>query len=70
MNNMGMAMQWMNNIFNNAKKMQSNPMAQNVENMLNKHDEKGLEQMARNICKERGIDADTLYNNMKKHFNM
>lgn len=70
MNNMMMAQQWMNNIFNNAKKMQSNPMAQNVEKMLNGHDEKGLEQMARNICKERGIDADMIYNNVKKHFGM
>ena len=37
-----MAQQWMNNIFNNAKKMQSNPMAQNVEKMLNGHDEKRI----------------------------
>lgn len=65
-----MAMNWMNNIFNNAKKMQSNPMAQNVQKLYQNHDEKGLEQMARNICKERGIDADKLYGNVKKHFGM
>ena len=70
MSNMSMAMNWMNNIFNNAKKMQSNPMAQNVEKLYKNHDEKGLEQMARNICKERGIDADQLYSNMKNHFGM
>lgn len=70
MNNMQMAMNWMNSIFNNAKKMQSNPMARNVEKMFNSHDEKGLEQMARNICKERGIDADKLYGNVKNHFGM
>ena len=70
MSNMQMAMNWMNNIFNNAKKMQSNPMAQNVANMYQNHDTKGLEQMARNICKERGLDADKLYSDMKNHFGM
>ena len=70
MSNFNIAMQWMNGIFNNAQKMRSNPMAQNVQKMYETHDEKGLEEMARNICKERGIDADKLYGNIKNHFGM
>ena len=70
MNNMGMAMQWMNNLMNNAQKMLSNPMAQNVLKMYQNHDEKGLEQMYRNMCKERGINADEQVNNLKKHLGL
>jgi hypothetical protein len=70
MNNMGMAMQWMNNLMNNAQKMQSNPMAQNVMKMYQNHDSKGLEQMYRNMCKERGINADEQVNNLKRHLGL
>lgn len=35
----------------------SNPMARNAMQMAQKGDSKGIEQMARNLCKEKGIDA-------------
>lgn len=54
----------------NTQKIQSNPMAQNVMAMYQNHDSKGLEQMYRNMCKERGINADEQYNNLKKHLGM
>lgn len=70
MNNMQMAMNWMNGIINNSKRTNSNPMVQNVMKMYQNHDEKGLEQMYRNMCKERGINADEQYNKLKQHLGM
>lgn len=67
MNNMQMASNWLKNIMGNTQKIQSNPMARNVANMYQNHDSKGLEQMYRNMCKERGIDADEQYNKLKQH---
>lgn len=34
------------------------PIAGNLANMIRNKDQKGIEQFARNMCKERGIDAD------------
>lgn len=70
MNNMQMASNWLKNIMGNTQKIQSNPMAQNIVNMYQNHDSKGLEQMYRNMCKERGIDADEQYNKLKQHLGM
>lgn len=67
MNNIQMASNWLKNIMGNTQKIQSNPMAQNIVNMYQNHDSKGLEQMYRNMCKERGIDADEQYNKLKQH---
>lgn len=38
----------------------NNPMINNIIEMMNCNNEKGLEQMARNIAKERGIDIDQM----------
>lgn len=70
MNNMMLASNWLKSIMGNTQKIQSNPMAQNVMAMYQNHDSKGLEQMYRNMCKERGINADEQYNNLKKHLGM
>lgn len=70
MNNMQMASNWLKNIMGNTQKIQSNPMAQNIFNMYQNHDSKGLEQMYRNMCKERGIDADEQYNKLKQHLGL
>lgn len=35
-----------------------NPMQKNALQMIMNGDEKGLESLARNICKERGIDVN------------
>ena len=44
----------------------NNPMANNLLNMIGNKDTKGLEQMARNMAKEKGLDADKLYNTYKE----
>ena len=43
----------------------NNPMASNLINLIGNKDAKGLEQMARNMAKEKGLDADKLYNDYK-----
>lgn len=63
MNPMVSAQQFLQNILSNKSMIEKNPMAQNVVNMLNNGDSKGLEQMYRNLCKERGINADEAYRN-------
>lgn len=70
MNNMQMASNWLKNIMGNTQKIQTNPMAKNIVNMYQNHDSKGLEQMYRNMCKERGIDADEQYNKLKQHLGL
>lgn len=43
----------------NIMKSNQNPMMQNVMRMAQNGDFKGIESMARNMCKEKGIDADS-----------
>lgn len=49
--------QFMQRIENDNMIMQ-NPIAKNTIDMMKKGDSKGLEEMARNLYKERGIDVD------------
>lgn len=42
--------------------MGSNPILQNVMNMTNSNDTKGIENIARNLAKSRGVNIDELYN--------
>lgn len=41
----------------------NNPMMNNLLSMAKKGDNKGLEEFARNMCKEKGIDFNKEYNN-------
>lgn len=50
------------------KIMGNNPIANNLINMMNQKDQKGIEQMARNLAKEKGKDPDEMYNEIKKAF--
>ena len=61
--------QFMEQIMNNSEVMQ-NPIAQNTINMLQKGDKKGLEELARNMCKEKGINADDALKQIKSQFGM
>lgn len=45
-----------------------NPMFKNLIEMAQKGDEKGLENFARNICKEQGRDFDKEFQNFMKNF--
>lgn len=42
-------------------------MAQNVIEMKNNNDVQGLTEMAKNVCKEKGIDFDGLYSQLKQN---
>ena len=54
----------------NMLKNNTNPIFNNLMQMMEKGDDKGIEQFARNICKEKNIDFDKQFgefmNNFKK----
>ena len=45
-----------------------NPIAVNLIQMINSGDLRGIEQVARNIAKEKGIDFDKEFNSFKQMF--
>ena len=63
----GNRQQFMQSMIGNSQIMQ-NPMAKNTIEMAQKGDMNGIEQMARNLCKEKGINADEIYNSYKQKF--
>ena len=65
----GNPQQFMQQIMGNSQIM-SNPMMKNTMQMAQSGDMKGIEQMARNLCKEKGLDADEMFNNIKKQFDI
>lgn len=58
-----MVMKMMNN-----PQMSNNPIAKNMLNMAKNGDLQGIEEMGRNIAKERGIDFDKAFNDFKNQF--
>lgn len=71
--NMLKSMMGINNPKDMAMKMlknNTNPIFANLTQMMEKGDNKGIEQFARNICKEKNIDFDKQFgefmNNFKK----
>lgn len=44
------------------QKMGTNPMLNNVFNLANAGDVKGIEDVARNLARAKGVDIDSLYN--------
>lgn len=48
----------------------NNPVIQNALNMAEKGDSKGIENLARNLCKEQGVNPDEMFNNIKNQFAM
>lgn len=55
----------MNMLQNQAK---TNPIMENVLNMVNSNNMSGVEQIARNVCKSKGLDADKMFESMKQQF--
>ena len=45
----------------------NNPILNNVINMAQNGDTKGVENFARNICKQKGLDFDTEFNKFKSN---
>ena len=61
--------QFLQQIIGNNQMMQ-NPIIKNTVQMAQSGDTKGIEQLARNLCKEKGINADDMFNQMKNNFGM
>ena len=56
-------------IFNNLKSQAgNNPVLGNALDMAQKGDSKGLEELARNLCKTNGVDADEAIKQLKSQF--
>lgn len=52
------------------KVLGNNPMTSNLINLVNNKDQKGIEQMARNLAKEKGVDADKMYQQIKNQLGL
>ena len=63
----GNPQQFIQQIMGNNQIM-SNPMAKNVIDMAQNGNMQGIEQMARNLCKEKGLDADQIMQQIKSGF--
>jgi len=61
----------LNMIINNIQqRVGNNPMFSNVFNMARNNDVNGLEQFARNIAKEKGVNVDEYYSKAMQMFGM
>lgn len=58
--------QAMMNVLNQQSR--NNPILKNVFNMVQNGDSKGIEEMARNLAKEKGINADEAVQQIRKQF--
>lgn len=56
-----------NMFMQNNPQIQNNPMIKNAMQMAQQGDAKGIEQMARNIAKEKGVDINALINQLKSN---
>lgn len=61
--------QFLQSMMNNSQVM-GNPMAKNAIDMMQRGDAKGVEQMARNLCKEKGVNPDEIMQQIKNKFGM
>lgn len=75
-NNMGMIMQAVRNpqafiqqAMNNSQ-INQNPIARNAFEMYQKGDTKGLNELANNLCKERGIKPEDALKQVQSMFGM
>ena len=59
--------EFMQKMMDNSQVMQ-NPMAKNAIEMAQQGNMQGIEQMARNLCKEKGLNADDVFNQIKSRF--
>lgn len=56
-------------MMNNSSLMQ-NPIAKNAIEMYQKGDINGVNEMARNLCRERGINMEDVINQIKSNFKL
>ena len=76
MNNIGILMQAIRNpqaflqqAMNNSQIMQ-NPLTKNALEMYQRGDKDGINKMAENLCKERGLNPEEVINQIKSQFVM
>lgn len=76
MNNLGLLMQAVNNpqqflqnAMQNSQLMQ-NPIAKNALEMYQRGDKDGINQMAQNLCKEKGVKPEEIINQLKTQFRL
>lgn len=62
-------MEILSNLMQN-KQANSNPVLRNAIGMAQNKDSQGLEQLARNLCKEKGIDVDQAVRQIRGQFRM
>ena len=56
-------------MMNNSQLIQ-NPLARNAIEMYQRGDKDGINKMAENLCRERGINQEDVINQIKSRFNM
>lgn len=61
--------QFLQSMMCNSQIMQ-NPIAKNAIGMAQSGDTKGIEQMARNLCREKGINPDEMIKQIKSRMGM
>ena len=54
----------------NDNGMANNPLAKNAFDMLQRGDNKGLEELAMNLCREKGINPEDALKQIKNQFGM
>jgi hypothetical protein len=76
MNNLGILMQsvknpqqFLQNAMQNSQLMQ-NPIAKNAIEMYQRGDKNGINQMAQNLCKEKGVKPEEIINQLKSQFGL
>lgn len=66
---LGNPQQFLQKVIGNNQIM-GNPMARNAVEMMQNGNAQGIEQMARNLCKEKGLNADDVMNQLKGRFGL
>lgn len=61
--------QFIQSMMNNNQAMQ-NPILKNALEMAQKGDRQGVEELARNLCKEKGVNPDDAIGKIKNQFGM
>lgn len=72
MNNMSSVLQAIRNPqdFLNQAMQSSNPIVQNAIQMYQKGDKDGINEIAKNLCKEKGTSFDEMAKQIKSQFNL
>lgn len=65
----GNPQQMLQQLMGNSQLMQ-NPMAKNAIQMAQKNDIQGIENMAKNLCKEKGLNPDEVMSQIKNQFHL